>query len=97
MRPKSGFNPLHKNRLKPPTRALTKNPLLEFAYETDMITKDEYEACLKGDMAVQKHNSGTVLMNVNAPHFALKTGQMTLIYMGRGTDTMVNRILGLDE
>lgn len=74
------------------------NPMLEFARKGDMLTAEEYQACLLGNMAI-KGGGGLPLelMNVNSEHPTLLTGQRTKISYGRATRIRVNRLLGLED
>lgn len=95
-RQSAALDPLNKNRLKP-TKSRTINPTLEFAKQGGMITEDEYEACLKGDMQVNRGVKGTYLFNVNFKHPTLLTGESMPIHMGRATEVRIARLLGLNE
>lgn len=69
------------------------NPALEFALQNDMITKDEYDACLTSDMSL----INGILYNWNYKHPTIPTGTSYRCDVGRATKIMVGRLLGYDE
>lgn len=69
------------------------NPAADFAYLNDMITDEEYEACKKGNMVIQ----GTRLLNLNARHPTIRTGEATTIFKDRKIRILGNRLLGLTD
>lgn len=66
---------------------------VSFAISGDMLTSEEIEAIKKGDMAIDQGK----LMNLNAKHPTLKTGERVALFQGRNTKIQVNRLMGLPD
>jgi hypothetical protein len=69
------------------------HPAADFAHLNEMITDEEYQECKMGQMVV----NGSWLLNLNAKHPTLKTGQTTAIFKGRKTRILANRLLGVPD
>lgn len=63
-----------------------------FAHRKQMITSDEYSACLRGDAEIQDMQ---FILNLNAK-LTFPTGTRERIYQGRATEIMIDRLLNLD-
>jgi hypothetical protein len=72
-------------------KAYPRHAKAEFALRYDMITKDEYQGLLSGQMTLEER----VLMNLNVSLPHLRTGEKTAIYQGRASDILINLLLDL--
>lgn len=83
-------NPPRAKKL-PPRKPRVTSPALDFALSGEMITKEEYDACLLGNMALDKQR----LINLNHPnHPTLLTGQTAEIFFRRGLEISMAVLLG---
>lgn len=64
------------------------HPRADFALRFEMITKDEHQQILRGNMEL----TGNTLLNVNADLPYLKTGTAVAIYRYRGLDVLADMI-----
>lgn len=66
---------------------------LSFFLKGEMITEEEYRACLKGNMAVYDSKQ---IINLNQDHHpSLKTGERASLYKGRALDIIADQLCGL--
>jgi hypothetical protein len=70
------------------SRPRVSNPKADFALRFEMITQDEYEAILSGQMSLE----GKFLMNLNVKHSHLKTGEKHEIYPERAFYILADRL-----
>jgi len=74
--------PAQRKPIKPvrEVKGRTSNPTLDFAMTGGMLTQQEYDEALKGNVSIQGH----LIMNVNAPLPNFPTGTRQKLYAGRG-------------
>lgn len=85
------------------------NPMISAAFDfylsSEMITQDEYEALLVGDMSIESHNvidrrsfvTNKVLYNRNKDHHpTLKTGQAAILHQRRAVQLIADLLTGVE-
>lgn len=68
-------------------------PAVTFAFKFKMITEEEKDHILEGNMDLTKDR----LKNLNAKHSTLKTGQSVRIYQGRAEKIMIDLLLDVPK
>lgn len=76
---------------RPKEKRYPRHSKAEFALRFDMITQDEYQGIISGQMTLNERE----LLNFNVDLPWLKTGEKTTIYQGRASDLMINQLLDL--
>lgn len=71
------------------------NPSAKFALKNKMITPEEYEACLSGDMEITSQGRRIFNANKDLPYFP--TGMYQMLFLGRADTITINKILGITE
>ncbi len=80
---------------RPKDRPRASHSRADFARKFKMITEEEYQACLKGDMGLERNGC---IFNANASKDVtpVPTGVFQRLYMGRAEDIMIAQMLGVE-
>jgi hypothetical protein len=65
---------------------------IDFAVRFEMITDEEFEEIMKGDMVIE----GNYLTNLNAATVNQPTGTQVKLYPGRKIDVMVDSLFSVE-